>query len=84
MNLKMTDDLVSKLNNAVEHWDQYIHDSNAEPGTIEKYFDHWCKETCGLTVTLAENTSNYGHRWLTWETANVNNEEKYIWFLLSF
>lgn len=84
MNLEITEQLVNKLNNAAKHWNSYIHVDHVNVDVTERYFDSWCKETCGLDVTISEHSTSLGARWMTWDTANVTDEEKYIWFLLSF
>lgn len=84
MKLDINQDLRNKLNNAATYWNQHYHNPNLDAEIPERYFDHWCKETYGLNVTLVQNTTNYGHSWLSWDTAEVIDDEKYTWFLLSF
>ena len=84
MNLELNDHFINKLDNAVKYWKDNYYDPTIEAGNPKRYFDYWCRETYGLSVVLARNTTNYGHEWLTWHAAEVINGEKYTWFLLSF
>lgn len=84
MIIAITDDIVTKLNNAAVYWNDYFHSPDDSASLTEKYFDAWCKEMYGVKVSIVENTTTLGHRWLTWDKAEVLDDEKYTWFLLSF
>jgi hypothetical protein len=82
--ISITDDMVAKLNNAAQYWNDYYHSDKDAASTEEKYFDYWCKETYGIKVTVVQNSTTFGHQWMTWDKAEITDDEKYTWFLLSF
>lgn len=83
MNVQITEDLVKKLNNAASYWNKNFH--NPDAGLLEKYFDTWCKEIYGLQISVVENTTTIGNiKWLSWQDAEIVDDEKYTWFLLTF
>jgi hypothetical protein len=85
MTLQLTEDLVTKLNNAAKYWNQNFHKPDADSSSIEKYFDYWCKEIYGLKIGIVENSTTIGGiKWLSWNEAEVLDDEKYTWFLLTF
>jgi hypothetical protein len=74
MNIEITESFISTLNNAAREW-------SAEPITATKFkhFDELCKAEYGIDATFS------GDRGIVeLQTANIIDEEKYIWFLLRF
>lgn len=84
MMISITDDIVNKLNNAAQYWNDYYHSNKDNACIEEKYFDCWCEETYGIKVTVVQNSTTLGHQWMTWDKAEITDDEKYTWFLLSF
>jgi hypothetical protein len=74
MNIEVTEHFVNTVNRAAIEW-------NKEPKTGDKYvyFDVKCLEQFGIKVKFSGKSGA-----VLLESAEIVDEEKYIWFLLTY